>query len=119
MIQPTLTGNDVAVYYLHSTFRCDTCNTIEKMTKDLLERNYTAELQTGRIVWSEVDFQEDLALAEKFEVAASCVVVAKLKDGNISSYSRLDEVWTLMEDPQAFDSYIKSAIEIALNSGDK
>lgn len=31
----TETDNKVIVYYLHATFRCITCNTIEKMTARL------------------------------------------------------------------------------------
>ena len=34
-------GRHVAVYYLHSTFRCVTCNTIEKMARELLDKRVT------------------------------------------------------------------------------
>ena len=34
----------IAVYYLHATFRCVTCNTIEKMTRTLLNDSYRKEL---------------------------------------------------------------------------
>ncbi len=100
----------VEVYYLHSTFRCTTCNTIEKMTKALLDRQYKAELASGDMAFHEVNFQTDEALAKQFAVAASCVVVAAVKDGKVISFRRLDEVWTLMKNPPAFDKYINDAI---------
>ncbi len=100
----------VQVYYLHSTFRCTTCNTIEKMTKALLDRQYKAELASGNMVFHEVNFQTDEALAKQFGVAASCVVVAAIKDGKTVGFQRLDKVWTLMKDPSAFDKYINNAI---------
>jgi len=103
-------GHYVAVYYLHSTFRCVTCNTIEKMTRELLDKAYGNELAEGKIKWIEDDFQENEALAKKFEVAASCVVVAELEDGVVLDYKRLDDVWTKMEDPEAFDRYVSEAI---------
>lgn len=102
--------NIVQVYYLHSTFRCTTCNTIEKMTKALLDKQYKDELSSGVMSFHEVDFQADEALAKQFGVIASCVVVAAVKDGKIIDFQRLDEVWTLMKDPVAFDKYINDAI---------
>ncbi len=103
-------GRQVAVYYLHSTFRCVTCNTIEKMTRELLDKAYRNELAEGKIQWIEDDFQENEALAKQFEVVASCVVVAELEDGAVLNYKRLDEVWTKMMDTEAFDRYISEAI---------
>ena len=107
-------GAWVAVYYMHSTFRCETCNTIEKMTRELLDKAYAGELADGRIKWREVDFQEDEALAEKFGVVASCVVVARVKEGGIVDFKRLDEVWTLMQKPDRFNQYISNAVNLFL-----
>lgn len=100
----------VLVYYLHSTFRCTTCNTIEKMTKALLERQFKQELASGAIRFSEVDFQKDEALSKQFGVSSSCVVVAAVRNGKVIDYRRLDEVWTLMKDQTAFDQHIIAAI---------
>jgi hypothetical protein len=112
---PTGNGRQVAVYYLHSTFRCVTCNTIEKMTRELLEKSYAKELADGDIQWIEDDFQQNEALARQFEVAASCVVVADVKEGLVLEYRRLDDVWGRMKDPQAFNRYISEAIDGYLN----
>lgn len=110
-LQPGGTGRQVAVYYLHSTFRCVTCNTIEAMTKALLDSAYSEELATGTIQWIEADFMENTALAKQFEVVSSCVVVAELNNGVVTDYKRLDEVWTRMDDPAAFNAYISEAID--------
>ena len=107
-------GAWVAVYYMHATFRCETCNTIEKMTRKLLDQAYAGELDDGRIKWREVDFQEDEALAEKFGVVASCVVVARVEEGRIADFKRLDEVWTLMQKPDRFNQYISDAVNLFL-----
>lgn len=101
----------VQVYYMHSTFRCVSCNKIEEMTKNLLESNFHKELEDGFIKFSEVDFQKNEKLAKKFDIIASCVVVAKVENGNTTDFKRLDEVWTLMKDPPAFDKYISKAID--------
>jgi hypothetical protein len=112
-------ANRVAVYYLHSTFRCVTCNTIEKMTKELLDAAYAQEMKKGEIIWKEEDFQQNEKIAQKFEVLASCVVVAQIINGEISDYRRLDEVWTKMSDQEEFNKYISKAIDryIGKNGG--
>lgn len=113
-------GTYVAVYYLHSTYRCTTCNTIEKMTRELLENAYSQPLAEGKMQWFEDDFQKNEALAKQFEVIASCVVVADIKDGVVIEYKRLDDVWTLMADPKAFNQYISQAIDAYLaKTGDQ
>jgi hypothetical protein len=107
----SINGNYIAVYYLHTTFRCETCNTIDSMTKDLLYKNYNTELDNGNIQWQEVDFMNNTKIAKQFNVAASCVVVALIDQGKIRDYKRLDEVWTLMKEPKAFNVYISDAID--------
>jgi hypothetical protein len=111
---PVRQGEYVAVYYLHSTYRCVTCNTIEKMTRALLDKSYSRDLAEGKILWLEADFQADESLSRQFEVVASCVVVAVLKDGRVTDYKRLDDVWTLMNDTQAFNLYVSETIDSAL-----
>lgn len=110
-LQSSGTGRQVAVYYLHATFRCVTCNTIESMTKTLLDSAYSQALQKGRILWIEADFMENTSLAKQFEVVSSCVVVAELTDGVVTDYKRLDDVWTRMVDPAGFNAYICAAID--------
>ena len=103
-------GSTVAVYYMHATFRCVTCNTIEKMTRELLDSEFAQELKAGMVRMEEVDFQENGVLARHYGVVASCVVVAQVRDGEEVAYQRLDEVWTLMKDPPAFNRYVGDAI---------
>lgn len=101
----------VKVLYMHATFRCDTCNQIEKMAKAMLDEKYADMLKAGDIVWEEINFQQRQDLAEKFEVIASCIVVEKMNQNGKSSFERLDKVWTLFEDKKAFDDYLIGAIK--------
>ena len=107
----------VNVYYMHATFRCVTCNTIEKMTRQLLESKYKKQMQNGSIVFAEVDFQKNEPIAKQFDVISSCVVVARTKDGRTTVFERLDKVWELLDKPDEFNAYISSAIDKLLISG--
>ncbi len=104
-------GEDkVIVYYMHTTFRCVTCNSIERMAKEVVETQFADALAAGRIEWREVNFQEREDLAQKYDVASSCVVVVRIENGQEIGFKRLDEVWTLVDKPAAFADYVAAAI---------
>ena len=98
------------MYYLHTTFRCVTCNEIERLTKALLETEFAGDLAAGRIEWREANFQQDESLAHRYEVVSSCVVVARIQGGKEIDFQRLDDVWTRYEDPADFNEYVGAAI---------
>lgn len=97
------------VYYMHSTFRCETCDTIERLTLETLKSKFPVELKSGQIKWASVDFQEDEVLARRFDVVSSCVVLSLEKDGVLVDSRRLDDVWSLVSKPVEFESYIADA----------
>lgn len=104
-------GKDkVLVTYMHTTFRCVTCNTIERMAKEIVENDFAAALAAGRVEWRAVNFQEREDLARKYDIASSCVVVARIEDGRETGFQRLDEVWTLSDNPAALADYVTKAI---------
>jgi len=101
----------VVVYYLHSTFRCETCNAIEQMAHSLVVQAYSDAVGENKLLWRTENFQENEVLAKQFGVVASVVVVADIESGVVRDFKRLDDVWTLMEQPEAFNRYISAAID--------
>jgi len=108
---PVSGGDKVVPYYLHTTFRCVTCNEIERLTKALLDTEFAADLASGRIEWREANFQHDESLAKRYEVVSSCVVVVQVRGGKEAAYQRLDDVWTRYQNPSDFNQYVGSAIK--------
>jgi len=100
----------VMVYYMHTTFRCVTCNTIERMAKNVVETSFADAMVSKHIQWREINFQEREDLAKKYDIASSCVVVVKMENGQETGFQRLDEVWTLSDQPTAFADYLSEAI---------
>ena len=100
----------LVVYYTHGMIRCAECNNIEKTTHSILERDFKDELASGTIRWKVVNFQEDAKFAEKFDVAASGVILAVVKDGKVVKIEKLEKVWTLIDSPEKFKTYIEDAI---------
>ncbi len=106
----TADQDKVIVYYMHTTFRCVTCNKIESLTDSIVRSDFAADLAAGRIEWKSVNFQESGDLAARYGVGTSCVVVAKVRGGREVAFKRLDEVWTKVHDPEAFGRYVAGAI---------
>jgi len=88
------------------------------MTRDLLESGFADELKLGTVRREEVDFQKNEVLAKHYGVVASCVVVAHIRNEKEVAYQRLDEVWTRMKDPPAFNRYVGDAVREYLAAGE-
>ena len=102
-------GQFLLVYYVHANVRCETCNNIEKMTHELLETKFKKELADGRIEWRVVNFQKNEVFAKKFDVTTSGVIAVLMNGNKVVDYARLDDVWTLLGDPPAFNGYLEKA----------
>ena len=69
------TAGTVTVYYFHGVRRCATCLAIEDVTKNVVKDKYVGN---KRVIFKTVDFEAEAnqALAEKYEVAGSSLIVA-------------------------------------------
>jgi hypothetical protein len=113
----TKSGKYLRVYYTHATVRCETCNSIEKKTRELLESKFKKELADGRIEWQVVNFQENDAFAKQFDVTTSGVVAALMDGDKVVDYERLDGVWPLLSDLPAFNAYLEKSFQKLMASG--
>jgi len=106
-------GDGLVVYYFHGNVRCPTCRSIESQAQEVVETHFASQLQNGEIVWKLVNYEQASAkpLAEKFELQSPVVVLAKMKDGKIEDWKRLDEVWAFVGDKPAFSKYVRGEIE--------
>ena len=76
VVENRLTKKDVVeVLYFHGSQRCATCLAIEKNTKELLEAAYAEPLKSGKLVFRSVDIAKDNALAERYEVSWSSLIL--------------------------------------------
>jgi hypothetical protein len=106
-------GNALIVYYFHSNARCPTCRSIESQTKEIVQTHFSSQLGNGEVVWKILNYEQPEAkpLATKFEIIVPVVVLAKMKDGQVQDWTRLDEVWALVDDKPAFTKYVQGEIE--------
>lgn len=116
---PAMTSgaDHLVVYYFHGTMRCVTCNTIEKMTQGVVHRDYAQQVEQKKIRWKVDNFQENEALAKKYDVATSTVVLSRIQGGKEVAFVRLDRVWELAHDQPRFQEFIRQSIDAMLKGG--
>lgn len=81
----------VEVLYFHGAQRCATCMAIEKNTKELLEAAYAEQLKSGKLVFRSVDITKEEALAERYEVSWSSLILVDYDKSGKESATNLTE----------------------------
>jgi hypothetical protein len=111
----TASEEKIVVYSVHMTFRCWECNQIEALTEELLENEFSEEIEAGTIEYRTVDYMKDAEFARRYDIASSTLVVARFDGNEHVDFERLDEVWTKSRKPEEFKAYVRSAIEAQLD----
>ena len=81
----------VEVLYFHSKQRCASCIAIEKHTKELVDSAYAEPLKSGKVVFRSVDITKEEALAERFEVSWSSLILVDYDKSGKESATNLTE----------------------------
>ncbi len=106
------------VYYLHGV-RCPTCLAAEANAHETVQSEFAAQLESGEVVWKVLDYLEDPVgqkLASDFQVTVATVVLAKMENGQVEDWKRLDQVLALAEDKPALAEYVRDEINQMLEA---
>lgn len=79
--ESTPSPDGVEVLSFHAKKRCPTCIAIEKLTREVVETQFAGPLSDGSLTLRVVDIAEEEALADKYEVTWSSLLVNRRKDG--------------------------------------
>jgi hypothetical protein len=104
----------VVLYYMHPTFRCVTCNAMQKSILEVVNGEFADALAASRLEWKEVNFDEDTTLAGRYNVATSSLVVVRFQGGQEADHKTLDEIWTAKDDPDALKALVRQAVRSRL-----
>lgn len=104
----------VIVYYFHRTVRCPACLALEARTLSVLQTHFSEPLATGRLVWLPFNLDDPGGqdLEKEYEVPFNTVVLSKVYQGQPSTYKRLDQVWDVVDRPEALDAYLTREIRM-------
>lgn len=108
--------NRLEVYAFHGTRQCETCKNMKANTKATLDKYFSEELKTGKIVYQiiDVDDEKNEKLAEKYQATGTALMINKVVNGkdNISDWS--DFAFDKANDASAFIPELKTKIATAL-----
>ena len=106
-------GDGVIVYYLHGNVRCPTCRAIESQAKEVVDSRFAAQLKSGAVAWKVLNFEKPAGadLAKQFKVGVPVVVLARMRDGQVQDWKRLDDVWALVNDKPDYAKFVGEEID--------
>jgi len=98
----------IVVTYFTTDVRCKSCLTIESLTRAAMEEGFAEELALGdvRFETRNLDRPQNATYARSYELAFKTVVIAEWRDGKQLRWQRMDDVWSLFDDPSTFKSYL-------------
>ena len=102
----------IIAYYLHGNTRCPSCIKIESFADAAVHERFAPELEDGRLEWRVVNYEEpgNEHYWQDFELEVKTVVLQDLACGEPVRFKRLDRVWDLLDDEQAFGDYIEEEV---------
>lgn len=102
----------VEVLSFHGKQRCATCMAIEKLAREVVERDFAARSADGSLVFRVVELTENETLADRYEVTWSSLLVLKRRDGMETIDNLTDFAFAnARNDPEAFKAGLKTEIE--------
>lgn len=104
----------IEVLYFHGKQRCITCNAIEKLTKEVVENDFTQQVKDGKIVFKVIDIstKDGEKLADKYEVTWSSLFINKWTDGKESKNNMTDLGFSYAKNsPDVFKAGVKKKID--------
>ncbi|MFH1702921.1 MAG: nitrophenyl compound nitroreductase subunit ArsF family protein [Nitrospirota bacterium] len=106
-------NNKVIAYYFHGTNRCTTCRTIERYSKEAIDRYFAQELKNGKLDFKpiNVDEPENRHYIQDYQLYTRSLVLALYKDDKQLKWKNLSEVWSYVRDQEKFYQYVKDETE--------
>lgn len=116
-VQPIRLEEGLNVVCTHATARCTTCLTIEKLTRELLKEQFQKRVDSGDIVFRELNYEhpESSDFCNEYKVATASVVLVSIRNGEtIAGVNLANESWKLHTDEDAFKEMLKEQIDSIL-----
>ncbi|MDD2324750.1 MAG: nitrophenyl compound nitroreductase subunit ArsF family protein [Alphaproteobacteria bacterium] len=94
----------VVAYYFHGNMRCTTCKKIEALTTEAIETGFADDIKAGRVELKVVNVEEsgNEHYIQDYQLASRSVVVASYEGEAQKDWKRLDAVWQLTGNKEAF-----------------
>jgi hypothetical protein len=110
------TVEKVEVYHFHRDQECASCIAVGELAEKTVNANFRNELASGRLVFAHVNAEqpENAALAAKYEVTGSSLWIG-VYDANGFHKEQDLNVWYLIDDTEAYSTYLSAVLSKRLN----
>jgi hypothetical protein len=104
----SLPSDGLVVINFHGANRCNACREIGTETHEFLEKNFASDLQSGRMTWHVINFDEPAYhhYVKDYGLVTSTIVVVRREHGHDAAWRRLDAVWDHVFEIPAMDDYL-------------
>ena len=111
----------IIVYYFHATIRCETCQKIERLAQEAIEKRFAVEVAAKRLLFQPVNYDkpENTHFLDDYKLPCPSLVVVRQKAGKDEKWKLLDKTWKLVDDSIKFNEYIESETGKLLDSAKK
>ncbi len=109
----------IIAYYFHGTRRCVTCKKIEAYSQEAIESTFKKELESGRLEFSAVNFdeEENKHFIKDYELYTKSLVICDYNKGKQVRWKNLEKVWQHVRNKEDFFKYVQDEISAYINEG--
>ncbi len=106
------------VYYFYTNTRCSSCKTIEAYTREAVATKLAAGYKDWKIEFKGVNVDEEpnKHFVQDYWLNSKSVVVQKFSGEKVLNWGKLDKVWQLLGDKDAFMNYVADETHKLLDS---
>jgi len=106
--KPAVEAKTAVVYYFYTNTRCSSCKTIEAYTREAVEKNFGSDYKGWKMVFKGVNVEDEpnAHFVQDYFLNSKSVVVQKFSGDKVLKWGKLEKVWQLLGDKEAFMNYI-------------
>lgn len=105
-------AHKVVATYFHGNIRCATCRKVEAYAREAVEQGFAREIADGTVEFRAVNVEEphNEHFISDFQLTSKSVVVTDETDGVVQRWVKLDDVWRLVGDHDAYLTYVQDGV---------
>jgi hypothetical protein len=102
----------VVAIYFHGDVRCFTCRKVEDYAKEAVEEGFGNQIATGEVEFRavNVDRPENRHFIQDYQLTNKSVVVVDEVGSAVTRWVKLDQVWALVGNRDAYLVYVQDAV---------
>lgn len=102
----------VEAYYFHTSFRCPTCNTMERYAREAIDTNFKTALASGKLEFRSVNVEDpgNEHFVDDYQLYTKTLILSLVKDGKEVKSKNLDKIWEYVRDKQRFVDYVTKGV---------